>query len=60
MNVVKFTFAFFFESHLAFQNSTCFFCVFFRNMEIGLEKSEKSGLDHNALITKKIIISLLC
>jgi len=28
-------------------------------MEIGLEKSEKSGLDHNALITKKIIISLL-
>jgi len=59
MNVVIFTFAFFFESHLAFRNSTCFFCVFFRNMEIGLEKSEKSGLDHYGVITKIIIISLL-
>ncbi len=45
MNVVNFTFAFFFESHLAFQNSTCFFCVYFLFLEIGLEKSEKSDLN---------------
>jgi len=59
MNVGKSLLTFFFKSHLAFQNSTCFFCVYFLFLEIGIEKDEKSGLDHNALITKKIIINLL-
>jgi len=43
---------------LAFQNSTCFFCVFFLKVKIGLEKGEKSGLEHNALITEIIILTL--
>jgi len=60
MNVGKSLLTFFFKSHLAFQNSTCFFCVFFLKVKIGLEKSEKSDLDHYGLVTKKIIISLLC
>jgi len=59
MNVVKSTFTFFFKSHLAFQNSTCFFCVFFLKVKIGLEKGEKNGLEHNGKNTKKIIINLL-
>jgi len=59
MNVGKSLLTFFFKSHLAFQNSTCFFCVYFLFLEIGLEKSEKSGLEHNGKNTKKIIINLL-
>jgi hypothetical protein len=39
MNVVKFTFTFFFESHLGFRKTTHNFCVFFRKVKIELKKS---------------------